>query len=132
MVGFQERKRPFDDRPLPRGFMRKIEGIPVPERHEQRSRRADLLRNFAQKDDADCGDSAAFQFGGDQTDRLIAHRSDGDEECDVDAILDESLRGGRGGVAHEAARSGDRAHEREMALAHVGDTSVAREFVQPV
>ncbi len=59
------------------------------ERHPQRPWRPDLLGDLAQKDLDDGGDSRSFDLGGDQTHGLVAHRSSGHEQRDVDPVLHE-------------------------------------------
>ena len=84
------------------------------ERNEEGARRADALGDLAEELDRDRSDAAALELCGDQTHGLVAGRSDRDEQGDIDPVLDEEAsRFGRG-LANEASRRGDRAHERKV------------------
>jgi hypothetical protein len=68
----------------------------------------------------------------DQADRLMAKRSHGDEERDIDAILPEDADGVWSRVSDQTSRRGDRAHEREVARGYVADRSITRELAKPI
>ncbi len=90
----------------------------MPERHEQRPRRAHAYGDLAQELDSHRGDSVAFQFSSYQAHGLIAERSDGYQQGNIDGVGDQLLRHRRRTVAHQAPGRGDRAHERQMTVVH--------------
>ena len=60
------------------------------ERDAEAAGRADPLRDLAKQLNRHGGDPLALEFGSDQTHGLVARRSDGDEERDVDLIFDQA------------------------------------------
>ena len=61
----------------------------MPEWYCQRPGRLDLFGCQTQKLDNDGRNSLTFQFGGDQTHGLVADRSDGNQQRNVDLIFNQ-------------------------------------------
>lgn len=112
---FEQTQRRFQDRVLSTRVVRSVQGIAVAEGNEQRTGRPDSLGHLAQQLDRHRRDSLSLHLGCDQTDRLVAERSDGNEERDVHPISDQLPRGVGRRVADQAPRCHDRAHEGEVA-----------------
>ena len=85
----EELHRRLENTVLGKSVVRPIERIPVLERHQQRSWRSHGLGYLAQQLDRYCRHTLSLELRRDQTDRLMAHRSHGDKERDVDLIVDD-------------------------------------------
>lgn len=76
MVLLEEAKGSPNDRTLQIRLERGAQGIAERIVHEEDTRGANLLGHFAQKADGDCGNAGLFNDTLDQSDGLIADRSD--------------------------------------------------------
>lgn len=80
-------------------------------RDEERPRRLNALRNRSKLLDRHRRDSLALQRGGYQTHGLVAHRSDRNEQGDIDGVVNEQGRNFRGRVTDESPWCRNRTHE---------------------
>ena len=87
-------------------------------RNEQGSRRLHLLGHLAKQLDRDAGDALPLELGADQADRLVAQRSDRNQQDGVDCVADQLTRGLRGRVFDQPSGCSDASHEAEVTLAH--------------
>ncbi len=110
------------------GVIRLPQRIAMLKGHKERARWANLLGDHAQELDHDGGDPAPFERGGDQTHGLVAGGSDGDEEGEVDLVLNKDLRGLGGCVFDEPPGGGDGAHAGQVAGGHGADPALGFEF----
>jgi len=95
---------------------------------EQAARRTHGLGDLPEELEGDRRDPLAFELGCHQTDRLVAHRSDGDEQGRLHSVFDEDARAGRRCVSHQTSRRRDRSHERKMTAAHESDSPLSRQL----
>ena len=73
----------FDHRVLSHGVQRDIERVAVPKGDEERARRPHLFGDVAQQLDRDSRNSLSLQLRCHQAHGLVAHGSDGNQQCDV-------------------------------------------------
>ena len=104
---FHKLERGFNDSVLTGRIVRRIERIAVVERHAQRAWWADALSYFAKQLDHHGRNPLPLQFRRDQAHGLIAHRSDGHEQRDIDRVFHEPARGFGRGLLDEPSGRGD-------------------------
>lgn len=80
-------------------------------RHRERTRRPHPARDLGQHGDRSRHDATALELRLDQADRLVAKRSNGHEEGDVDLVLHEDVRCIWSGAFDQAPWCSDRPHE---------------------
>lgn len=87
------------------------EGTSKCKRHLERPRHANGRSDLGHQCDGRRDDPAALDLRLDQTDGLVAHRSDRRQQRNVDAVSQQEIRRGRCRFAYQASRRRDRAHE---------------------
>ena len=93
---------------------------------KDKTRYAALLNNIARRAQDDCGNALRLKMSGDQTHGLVTHRSQGDQQGNIDPILTTEVEHGRGILVHSLPHTIDRGHAIEArrqaaqpALGHV-------------
>ncbi len=117
---------------LERGVARPPERVPERERHEERTGRAYADRDLFEQLDRDGRDLPPLEFRRHQTDRLVAGRSDRNEESGVDPVVREDRCRLGSARADEAPGGGDRSHEREMTRGDLADPSGGDQIFEPI
>lgn len=82
----EQRERLPEHRPLGLGISSGADELAVPVRHAQRARRLHVLEARVKVADRHRGDSSRLEKPCDQSDGLMAQRSDGHEQCDLHAF----------------------------------------------
>jgi len=101
-------------------------------RKKERSGWTHPLRHFAQQLQGNRGDALSFQLCGYQTHGLVAHRSDGYQQRDVDPVgRQEPCRLGRR-VLDEFSGRGNRTHEGYVPMVHRADAAALGELPEPI
>lgn len=77
---------------------------------KDKARYAALLNNIAGRAEDDRWDTLCFKMSGDQTHGLVTHRSQGDQQGNIDPILTTEVEHGRGILLNSLARTIDRGH----------------------
>ena len=77
---------------------------------KDKARYATLLNNIARRAEDDCGNTLRLKMSGDQTHGLVTHRSQGDQQGNIDAILTAEVKHGRGIFVHRLPRAIGRGH----------------------
>ena len=121
-----------DDGMLKTSVVWQAKRIAVAKRDEERARRADPLGHLAEQLDGDRCDPLPLQLCCDQAHGLVAEGSDRDQQCDVNAIGYETLRGLGRRLPDEAPRRSDRTHEREMPPVHRADPALRGQLVDAI
>ena len=80
---------------------------------KDKTRHAALLDNIARRAEDDCGNALRLQMSGDQTHGLVTHRSQGDQQGNIDPILTTEVEDGRGILVHSLAHTIDRGYAIE-------------------
>ena len=95
-----------------------VERIAVKKRHEQSARRTDFFRDHPEQLNRHRRNAVPLQFRRYQAHGLVAHRSHRHQQRDIDAVLDQRVRGLRHEFLYEPPRRGERTHERKMTPVH--------------
>ncbi len=69
-----------------------------------------LLNNIARRAEDDRRNAVRFKMSGDQTHGLVTHRSQGDQQGNIDPILTTEVEHGRGILVNSPPRTIDRGH----------------------
>ena len=77
-------------------------------------------------------DSGFFEVACDQTDRLVADRSDRDQQRDVDFLIEQLARDRRGQLIAHLARGVDASHEGQSVGRQLADLAVGSEISKDV
>ena len=125
-------ERGLDHGVLPFGIAGTVERMAVAKRNEQGSRRSHLLGHLAKQLDRDAGDALPLELGADQADRLVAQRSDRNQQGGVDRVADQLTRGLRGRVLDQPSGCGDAPHEAQVTPAHRPDATPLGELSHAV
>ena len=72
-----------------------------------------LLDNIARRAEDDRWDTLCFKMSGDQTHGLVTHRSQGDQQDNIDSVLTAEVEHGRGILLNSLARTIDRGYAVE-------------------
>ena len=72
-----------------------------------------LLDNIAGRAEDDRGNAVRFKMSGDQTHGLVTHRSQGDQQGNIDPILTTKVKDGRGILLNSLPRTIDRGYAVE-------------------
>jgi hypothetical protein len=129
---FQQGQGGFEDGVLQLGIVGSTERVSVFERDHKGAGWANFFRHHPEQLKGDSGNALTFQFRSDQAHGLVAHRSDRNQQGRVNLIIDKGAGGCGSGVACEAARSGNRSHEREMPMVKLTDATGLNQFAEPV
>jgi hypothetical protein len=86
-----------EDLPLQRSISHIPEGVAERMLHEQGPRGLDLLGGLPDQGQGDSGKPSLIQHALNQSDGLLAHRSGGDEEDEIDGVFLELRRDGGSG-----------------------------------
>ena len=112
----QHSQRRFDNCLLVYGIIGYTQRVPVPERDDQRARGPHFLGHFAQQLNRHRGDTLALQFRRHQAHGLVAYRSDGHQQGDVDTIFNQFAHRHRCGFFYQAPGGCNGSHEGQMPL----------------
>ena len=77
---------------------------------KDKARHPTLLNNIAGRAEDDRGNALRFEMPGDQTHGLVTHRSQGDQQGNIDAILTTKVEDGRGILVNSPPRTIDSGH----------------------
>ena len=77
---------------------------------KDKARHPALLNNIAGRAEDDRWDTLRFKMSGDQTHGLVTHRSQGDQQGNIDPILTTEVEHGRGIFVHSLPRTIDRGY----------------------
>ena len=92
--------------------------------YDERTRRLDTLRHFAQQADRNRRDARLLNHTLDQSHGLVAERSNRSEQDAVHSIRPELGRNFRRGDIDQPRRSGDRTHQAVVALCNPSDATL--------
>lgn len=120
----------MDNGGLPFGVTRRSQGEAERKRHEERAWGRDHFGDFPEQRNRDGGNSGTFDFGGDQTNCLIAERSDGRKENGVNPIFQEYSCGIGSRVFYEPSRRNYRTHEGDRPRRHFSYRPICRKFMK--
>ena len=112
----QHSQRRSDDRLLVLGVIGYIQRVPVAERDDQRARGPHFLGHFAQQLNRYRRNTLALQFRRHQAHGLVAYRSDGHQQGDVDTIFNQFAHRHRRGFFYQAPGGCNGSHEGQMPL----------------
>ena len=102
-----------DDGPLHVRISRLAARVAEREVGKDKARYAALLDNIAGRAKDDRGNTVRFKMPGNQTHGLVTHRSQGDQQGNIDPILTTEVEGGRGIFVHSLPCTIDRGHAVE-------------------
>lgn len=77
---------------------------------KDKTRHPALLDNIARRAEDDRRNTVRFEMSGDQTHGLVTHRSQGDQQGNIDPILAAEVEHGRGILVNSPPRTIDRGH----------------------
>ena len=77
---------------------------------KDKARHPALLDNIAGRAEDDRGNTVRFEMPGNQTHGLVTHRSQGDQQGNIDAILTAEVEHGRGILVNSPPHTIDRGH----------------------
>ena len=99
-----------DDSPLHILISRLAARIAEREVGKDKARHPALLNNITGRAEDDRGNAVRFEMPGDQTHGLVTHRSQGDQQGNIDPILTTEVEDGRGILVNSPPRTIDRGH----------------------
>ena len=99
-----------DDGPLHVRITRLAARITERKIGKDKTRHPALLNNIAGRAEDDRGNALRFEMPGDQTHGLVTHRSQGDQQGNIDPILATKVEDGRGILVNSPPRTIDRGH----------------------
>lgn len=111
--GLKQVERHADDSPLHVRVVGLATRIAEGKVGKDKARHAALLNNIARRAEDDRWDTVRFKMPGDQTHGLVTHRSQGDQQGNIDSILTTEVEHGRGIFVHSLACAIDRGHAVE-------------------
>jgi hypothetical protein len=82
--------------------------------HRQSTGRPDAFRDFREKREGHRGDAGLLDCALDQSDRLVAHRSNRRQQNRIHTIFPKPARNFRRTAGNQATRRGNRSHDAEM------------------
>lgn len=77
---------------------------------KDKARHPALLDNVTGRAEDDRGNAVRFKMPGDQTHGLVTHRSQGDQQGNIDSIFTAEIEDGRGILVNSPPRTIDRGH----------------------
>ena len=99
-----------DDGPLHVLISRLAARVAEREVGKDKARHPALLNDIARRAKDDRGNTVRFKMPGDQTHGLVTHRSQGDQQGNIDPILTTEVEHGRGILVDSPPRTIDRGH----------------------
>ncbi len=108
--GLKQVERHPDDSPLHVRVIGLAARITKREVGKDKARHAALFDNIARRAEDDRWDTVRFKMPGDQTHGLVTHRSQGDQQGNIDPILTTEVEHGRGILLNSLPRTIDRGH----------------------
>ena len=124
--GLKQVERHPDDGPLHSRVVGLAARIAERKIGKDKARHAALLNDIARRAEDDRGNTLRLKMSGDQTHGLVTHRSQGDQQGNIDRVLTTEVEHGRGILVNGLPRTIDRGYAVEArrqaaqpALGHV-------------